>query len=263
VEGEGCNALELFSDGQLSQAIRVQDRLVREKPDDAGARLLLCELLQFAGEIPAVRLHLDKLAGGMPGMDEYVRAYRLLLDAEEKRQHLTDDGSPTFLLEPPEHISLRLKALSSLRERDFRAATDWLDEADARCGDVKGHVDGREFAQFRDTDDLFGPTLEMLVDDQCVWFPAKQLRRLRIGKIESLRDQLFVPAQLTAVGGEQWQVHLPSLYAGTNRHGDDALRTGLATDWHAEDGGPIRGIGVKTFCFGEEELSLFDFSQWE
>jgi type VI secretion system protein ImpE len=214
-------------------------------------------------------------------MNEYVAAYRRLLDADEKRQRLyvrlssptattagvglesLGYGAPGFLFQPTEDLSLRVKALECLRANKWEQAVDWLDEADARSENISGHVDGREFDDFRDTDDLFGPVLELLIEDEYVWFPAAEVRSLRIGKFESLRDRLFVPAQLTAMSGEQWHTHLPAIYPATVGHADDALRSGLATDWHAEDDGPIRGIGLKMFRFGEEELSLFDFTHWE
>jgi type VI secretion system protein ImpE len=256
-------AMELFNDGRLSEAVIVQHGLVQDKPGDASARLLLIELQLFAGQFEAIRRNLDELDRALPEMDAYVRAFHRLLDAEQKRQRLSIDVGPVFLRDPPVHIAYRLDALHSLRQKSLAEAVNWLDEADARAPWVKGRIDGREFDGGRDTDDLFGPVLEVLIDDQYAWIPFEEIQRLRLGKIASLRDYYFVPAQLTTKTGDEWRLHLPALYAGTHLHADDGLRAGWETDWEAEPDGPTRGIGQRQFRFGEEELFLREFSMWE
>jgi type VI secretion system protein ImpE len=256
-------ALELFHDGRLSEAVIFQHGLVQDEPGNASARLLLIELQLFAGQFQALRQNLGELARVLPEMDEYVRAFHLLLDAEEKRQRLPMEGEPVFLRDPPDHIAFRLDALHSLRQESPRIAMNWLDEADARAPWVRGRIDGREFDGARDCDDLLGPVLELLIDDQYAWFPCEEIQRLRIGKVLSLRDFYFVPAQLTTTTGDEWRLHLPALYAGTHRNADDRLRAGWESDWEAEQDGPIRGVGQRILRFGEEELSLREFSMWE
>ncbi len=256
-------SLELFNDGRLSDAVIVQHGLVQDKPGDASARLLLIELQLFAGQVEAVRQNLDELNRTLPEMGPYVRAFRLLVDAEQKRQRISIEGEPVFLRDPPVHIAYRLDALHSLRRKSPAEALNWLDEADARAPWVRGRIDGREFDGARDSDDLLGPVLEALVDDQCAWVPFEEIQRLRIGKMSSLRDFYFVPAQLTTKTGDEWRLHLPALYAGTHRHADESLRAGWETDWEAEQDGPTCGIGQRLFRFGEEELSLREFSMWE
>ena len=256
-------ALQLFQVGKLREAIELQARAVQQQPADPAVRLLLAEFLLFNGELDAVREHLAQIPRDIPGMAEYLDAFLLLLVAEGKRQRLLVDVEPGFLLPPPEHISRRLNALEELRNNRLSAAVEQLDEADSCCPWVTGHIDGREFEGIRDHDDLFTSLLEMLVGDEYVWFPFEQVRRLRLDPIASLRDQLFVPAHLTATNGEEWSVHLPTLYPGSLRHANDFVRIGSTTDWMADDDGPIRAVGLRTMTFGEEELTLLDFTQWE
>jgi type VI secretion system protein ImpE len=255
--------LELFHAGRLSEAVMLQHGLVQDRPGAASARLLLIEMQLFTGQFQAIRQNLDELKRDLPEMEEYVRAFRLLLDAEQKRQRLPIEGEPVFLRDPPEHVAFRLDALHALRQESPRVAMNYLDEADARSSWVRGRIDGREFDGARDCDDLLGPVLEALIDDQYAWFPCEEIRRLRIAKLESLRDFYFVPAHLSAKSGEDWFVHLPALYAGTYRNADDLIRGGHESDWEAEQDGPTRGIGQRIFRFGEEELSLREFSMWE
>lgn len=256
-------ALELFREGKLTEAVREQGRLVASRPDDAAARLLMAELYLYAGDLDAARRQLDAIPADTPAFADYLRDYWLLLDAEAKRRRLLIDAEPQFLLDPPEHLSWRLEALDHLRAGRLKKAVDALDEADARAPWVTGHIDGREFDGARDTDDLFGPVLEVLADDQYVWFPFDQVSRLRLSGDGSLRDSYFVPARLRATSGEEWDVYVPALYPGTHQHDDEDVRAGQATDWVAEKSGPMKGVGLRVLTFGEEELTLLDFTQWE
>lgn len=256
-------ALELFREGRLTEAVRDQGRLVASRPDDAAGRLLLTELLLYHGDLDAARNQLDAIPGQDPALFDYLDAYRLLIGAEAKRQRLPIDAPPQFLLEPAEHIAWRLEALDHLRAGRPKQAVHALDEADALLPWVVGHVDGREFSGARDGDDLFGPLLEVLVGGEYVWFPVEQIGRLRLTRDGTLRDDLFVPARLRAVSGEEWDVHLPALYPGSALNPDDEVRAGHATDWLADPGGPTRGVGLRIISFGGEELSLLDFTQWE
>ncbi len=257
--------IELFQEGKLCEAIQAQDRFVFSHPDDAAARLLLCEFLLFDGNLDSIHAHLERLPHDIPGMDDYCRGFRQLIAAEERRRRiLSEPGeNPITLLKPPEHLLRRFDALSAFRRGDQSGCVEILDDADARFPGVGGHVDGRECDDVRDGDDLFACVLEVLIDGQYAWFPFDQIGRMRLGSRESLRDRFFVPASLQARSGEEWQVHLPALYPGTHLNEDDEVRAGQATDWYAEDDGPIRGVGLRVFNFGEEELTLLDFTLWE
>ena len=259
--------IELFQEGKLTEAIQAQDRFASSHPRDAAARLLLCELLQFDGNLETVREHLDRVPRDAAGMDEYLNGYRHLLDAEAMRQRILFsaecDESPIFLLEPPRHLIQCRLALDALRRGNPISCAELLDKAEALFHGVDGHVDGREFHGVRDGDDLFAYVLEVLINGQYTWFPFDQIGRLRLGSRDDLRDRLFVPATLQTRTGEEWLIHLPALYPGTHLHEDEEVRSGQATDWFADDDGPIRGVGLRVFTFGEEELTLLDFTLWE
>lgn len=254
---------ELFQEGRLQEALAALNRDALNAPGNMDAQLFLCELLLFAGDLDGVRKRLDNISQDLPSMREYVEDYLQLLSAESKRQRLLIDVDPGLLLEPPEHFALRLEAVQLLRQGRFDQAVHTLDEADAHAPWVAGHIDGREFDGARDCDDLLAPFLEVLVDDQYVWFPMEQIGRLRLAKPASIRDRLFIPAQLSSKSGQTWNVYLPALYAGSHLHADNDIRLGRTTDWNAEPGGPIQGIGLRTLTLGEEELALLDFTQWE
>lgn len=257
------NPLELFQEGRLRDAIQAQEGVVRSRPDEVAARLLLCEFLLFDGNLDAVRDHIHHLPVDSLEMSAYSNDYRLLLDAEDERRRSLAIGKPRFMREPTPHSLHSVEALQALRIGDWDACTEHLDRAMSLLNDIPGHVDGRAFEFARDGDDLFAHHLEVLLDGDYYWFPFDQVARLELGERVQLRDRYLVPAHLTARSGVEWQVHLPALYPGTHMHDDDEVRTGQATDWYADKHGPTRGVGQRLFTFGEEELTLLDFTLWE
>jgi len=140
--------------------------------------------------------------------------------------------------------------------------TDVLDDADEMTPWVEGYVDGRSFEGWRDADDLLGPVIEAFHGDRYLWVPIEQVRKLRLDEGDELRDALYRPATVWFGDGSRWEVFIPALYAGTAEHPEEGIRTGAGVDW-VDRVGLVRGLGSRTFLFGEEELSLSEFRQAE
>jgi protein involved in temperature-dependent protein secretion len=103
----------------------------------------------------------------------------------------------------------------------------------------------------------------VIVENEYFWFPFQEIGSLRLNRLETLRDQFFVPAHLTSADGREWDVYLPALYPNSHRHADEAIRVGQGTDWSTGPDGPTLGIGLHELAFDENELTLYDFRQWE
>jgi type VI secretion system protein ImpE len=127
---------------------------------------------------------------------------------------------------------------------------------------IEGFVDGRPFDRWRDADDVLGPMLEVFRGNRCAWITNHQIRKLRIDDGDELRDILYRPATVWLTDGSQHEVFLPGLYVGTADHAEEGIRTGAGIDW-VEVNGVMRGLGARTFLFGEEELTLGEFRQVE
>jgi type VI secretion system protein ImpE len=251
--------IELFHEARLTEALEVQRAVVAARPDDVAERFLLCELLAFTGDREAARRALPDSASISWQGRGFVREWRRLLEVDDAR-HRGDP--PTFLIDPPRHVLKRLRAVECLRAGQHEQAIDLLDEADERAPGVEGHVDGRPFDGWRDADDLFGPVLELFHGDRYVWLAVDQVRKLRLDEGEELRDLLYQPATVWLADGSEWDVDLPGLYVNTASHPEDGIRTGAGVDWVERDG-IMRGLGSRTFLFGEEELGLGEFRQVE
>ena len=251
--------IELFHEARLTEAVAAQRSVVAARPDDVAERLVWCELLAFTGDRDAVRQELAELRVVPADVRAYADEWRALLAADDAR-HRGD--RPTFLIDPPPHVVERLLGLEYLRAGHEEQALDLLDEADEAAGYVEGHVDGRPFEGWKETDDLLGPVLEVFHGDRYVWLAMDQVRKLRLEEGDQLRDVLYRPATVWLADGSEWEVFIPGLYVGTADHPEEGIRTGAGVDWVERDG-VMRGVGGRTFLFGEEELSLGEFRQVE
>ena len=173
----GMTPTELFLEARLSEAVAAQQAIVDASPDNVRERLLLAELLAFAGDRNKVEQQLDHLEAGPPEIQPYLGEWRRLLAADDAR-HAGD--RPGFLVEPPPHILRRLRAEELISAGREHEALDLLDDADESAAWVEGHVVGRPFDGWRDADDWLGPVFEGFQGDRYVWVPVEQIRKLRL-----------------------------------------------------------------------------------
>jgi type VI secretion system protein ImpE len=251
--------IELFHEARLSEAIAGQRQIVERRPDDIAQRLLLCDLLAFAGDHSELRRQLEYLTKGPAEIREYVAEWHEILTADGARHA---GNAPDFLIDPPEHVLRRLRALGELNAGHGDRALDLLDDADEKAPWIEGHVDGRPFEGWRDTDDVLGPVLELLGGGLWIWLAMDQVRKLRLEQTNELRDHIYRPATLWLCDGNVHELFIPVLYAGTAEHPEEGIRTGAGIDW-IERNGLMRGLGSRTYLFGEEELTVDEFRQVE
>ena len=83
----------------------------------------------------------------------------------------------------------------------------------------------------RDYDDLLGTTVEIFAGGRYLWMPLDCLQRLEISESTTVLDTLWHPAKLRDAEGEEADVHLPVLYAGSYAHEKEAVRLGRVTEW--------------------------------
>jgi type VI secretion system protein ImpE len=268
----GMTPMELFHEARLSEALEAQRTVVAGHSEDVIERTRLAAFLAFAGKY---REALGSIPDrSEPELRDYCLGWRMLLRADLSRmidEYLSPElalgqwaEEPSFLMEPPASIQDRVEVFEARGSDDDRI---WqtLEEGDERANQIEGHIDGRPFVGWRDADDFLGPVLEAFVfdtDRPYKWLPLEQICRLRVHKAEDVRDLLYRPAYVSLIDGTEWDLYIPVLYAGSAWHGDDGIRTGAGVDWVARNE-LVRGLGGRTFLFGEEELTLDEFTQVE
>lgn len=255
-------ALELFNQGKLDEAIQQATAQVRQDPAAIGPRVMLAELLCFQGEFERADHQLEAASDLEPGAAVGIAQLRQIVHAEVARQEFHSTGRvPEFLADPTEELKLRLRAAVALRAGDPAAAVKDLADAEKLRATVTGECDGARFTGWRDADDLLGSVLEVLTGDgRYFWVPIDQVESLSLEAPARPRDLLFRTTLINVRGGPEGQVFLPTLYAGTTRADDAGVRLGRATDWTGGDDTPTRGIGQRLFLIGDDGKALMDIT---
>jgi type VI secretion system protein ImpE len=182
-----------------------------------------------------------------------------LLRAETTRQNLLRSGQPHVLGAETPSLRARRKALQAIQGRDFERGLEHLDEAMEALPEIHGHLDGREFEEMRDTDDLLAGVFELLHEGNYCWVPFESILKLHLAEAETPFEEFFRPARLTFTDHRQIEVILPLLYPETAIHGYDLLMNGEVTDWREAGEGLSLGIGAHLFWIGDEEVTYRDF----
>ncbi|WP_238578844.1 tetratricopeptide repeat protein, partial [Inquilinus limosus] len=116
---------ELFREGALQAAIEAANAAVKAAPADTGARILLAELLLFAGNLERADTLLDATSTVDPSAALMVSEFRQLLRGEmSRRQVLSEGRPPEFLGQPTPTQAHLLQALVALRAGDRAAAAE-------------------------------------------------------------------------------------------------------------------------------------------
>jgi type VI secretion system protein ImpE len=255
------NASELFKAGKLQAAIDAQIKEVKASPADHAKRLFLFEMLAFAGDLDRARRQIEAINYAEVELAASVLAYKALLEGEQARRRLYSDGvAPKFFGEEPEHAHWRLEALNRLRENRATEAAQCLAKAAEVTPALQGKLNEKPFTSLRDCDDVLAGILEVLAQGSYYWVPLEQIEGVAINAPRFPRDLLWVPARLELAdsGGD---IFLPALYPGSHEHSDDQVKLGRLTDWKSPEGGPVQGIGLRTFLVDNDAVSLLEWRQ--
>jgi type VI secretion system protein ImpE len=236
-------AEQLFQSGHLADAIAEQNTQVKKRPTDVDARFMLYSLLCFAGDLERAEKQLDVLVAQDQALQSGCLVQRSLLCSEvERRRVFEGNALPLLPPDPPAWARLRVEALQWLRSGDPAKAEELIGRAIEQTPGIAGQLDGEPFEGVRDCDDLLASFVEIFAGGRYIWLPMDHVRRLEIEEPKSALDTLWRPAQLEDARGEQAQVHLPVLYAGSHLDADEGVRLGRMTHW-SQEGGLERGRG--------------------
>jgi type VI secretion system protein ImpE len=257
------NASQLFRAGRLNEALAAATAAVKAQPTDLGARVLLAELLLFAGNLERADVILDAAGQIDPSSALVVSEFRQLLRAETARRQLYRDGRvPELLgdLEPTGQASL--KVLVALRAGDAAGAAEAAAAAEALRPRVKGIANDAAFDDFRDADDLLPGYIETLTTTgKYFWVPVARIETLQFHPPKRPRDLAWRRCSMSVSSGPDGDVYIPVTYFAEGEIGD-ALRLGRETEWN-EGEGLVGGIGQRVFLAGEADISVMELESVE
>lgn len=245
----------LFRDGRVADAIDAAGAAVKHAPGEAGPRILLAELLLFQDRLERADTVLDAAQAVDPGAALVIAEFRQLLRAAMlRRQVLTEGRLPEFLGEPSPSQRHLLEALTTLRAGDAVASAQAASAAEAARpaapGELRQNGVGIAFDDFRDADDLWSGTIELLTSTgKYFWVPVERIASMVFHPAQRPRDLVWRRCTMVVSNGPDGDVYIPALYdmpAGTA----DRLRLGRGTEW--SDAMPVRGSGQRTFLVGED-----------
>ena len=187
----------LFQQGKLREAVDAQIGVVKASPAAEGARLFLFELLSFAGEFARARRQIDALSSDDPEIETGYMVYRRLLEAEEFRRRVFEEGlEPEFFCPPPEHVRQRLEAARALHAGNTADARKLTAGANASLPALAGRWNGMATADLRDGDDLLAGILEVMANGKYYWMPLADVVDLELAPPRFPRDLIWAPAEL-------------------------------------------------------------------
>jgi type VI secretion system protein ImpE len=258
------NASEAFKAGRLSEAVELQTQAVKASPADKEKRIFLFELLSFVGDLDRARKQIDVLQFEDPGLAAAALGLRNCLEAEALRRKLFREGlKPKFFADAPPVVQLRFDAIDALRAGQTAEAAELLRKADENAHPLTGTLNGKPFQLLRDADDVFGDYLEAFARGSYYWVPLDQIAGVGANPPKYPRDLLWLPAKLTLRDGGEGDVFLPAVYPFSHENADEQIKLGRATDWQGGEGGPMRGLGGRTFVLDDDAIGLLDWRRLE
>ncbi|MGH9824262.1 MAG: type VI secretion system accessory protein TagJ [Blastocatellia bacterium] len=138
-----------------------------------------------------------------------------------------------------------------------------LDRAEEQRPALQGKVNGKDFLDFRDYDDVAGPVLELIVGGQYVWLPFEQIKSLEIPRPGRLRDLIWPEVRIDTIEGSIGEVFAFALYEGSSSHGDDRVKLGRMTDWVKLGEDLYRGSGLRLLLIDEYDSPIFEANRVE
>ena len=259
MSGTDQTAAALLRAGKLDDAVAAAQAALRKSPTDLNARVLLGELLIFAGNLERADVVLDAASAIDPTTALVVAEFRQLIRADMARRQLFRDGRvPEFLSDPTETQRLQLAALVALRGGDLAEAAKQAAAAEAMRPRTAGQQGDAAFDDWRDADDLLAGSFEVLTTTgKYFWIPTERVLTLEFHAPKRPRDLLWRRASMSVDQGPDGDVYLPVVYA-TDETMTDPQRLGHETDWREAPDAPVRGIGQRLFMVGEEALGIMD-----
>lgn len=247
---------ELLDAGQLSRAIDAATAEVREAPTDSRRRIMLFELLGFAGDWERALKQLDAIGHQYAAMELGVAIYRSCVAAERERARVfAGKERPRFPEEVPADVALRADALA-LRGTAPEQALALLEKAEEDRPALAARADGKDVADFRDYDDFLAPVLEVFWQDRYFWVPLAQVAEVEFFEAKKLRDLLWLPTRVKLASGKTAEGFVPTLYPGSATHADEAVRLGHATETVDLGSGLAATVGRRCFLSGDGAVGL-------
>lgn len=250
--------------GNLKGAIEHALDAVKSSPTDITARTFLFELSCFDGNWDRAEKQLDVI--GQQDVNAMIGAqiYKQNISAERDRlRHFEDGMLPECLLTPPKYVDKLLIVNNHIREGRLAEARQILDEAETERPAFSGKLNGKEFSDFRDFNDMTPCVFEATIKGSYTWVPFEQITRVKMTKPKTLRDHYWIQTEFEMINGTNGEMFLPGLYANSWKSEDDQIRLGRITDWRDIGSEIYFGEGARVFQFDGGHIPISEIETIE
>lgn len=256
-------AEQLLKDGRPDEALKDLQKVVRDDPANAKARVFLFQLLSVLGDWKRADTQLQVLSEMDSDSMMLSRIFEPILPCEAIRANVfAGKRTPIIFGEPPEWIGSLVQAMELFGKGEFRAGIELRDKAFDAAPMTAGKINGADFEWIADADERLGPVLEVILEGRYYWIPFCRIRQIFIEPVADLRDLVWAPAQFVWENGGQAAGHIPARYAGTERSEDGNLKLARRTDWLDKEGIHI-GLGQRILATDAGEYPLLEIRTLE
>ncbi|MCA9197995.1 MAG: hypothetical protein KDA87_10670 [Planctomycetales bacterium] len=251
---------EYYQAGQLREAISAAINEVKASPTDTAKRFQLCELCCFAGDWERADRQLDTIMQQTTDAVMQITLVRQLIRAELARTEFLLQGRlPEFVADVTPHLRLHLDASIAIREGNAAEAAKLLEQAEQQRTQLTGTLNGKSFDDFRDLDDLISPFFEVFTSNgKYFLLPIEQVESITFRPPKRPMDLIWRSITVSVANGPDGEVYMPAIYPQTHVSGDNQLMLGRGTDWTDGDASPVRGIGLRMFLAGDQDVSVMN-----
>lgn len=244
-----------LDESDLGGAIAAAIENVRKKPTDVAARTFLFELSCFSGEWDRAEKQLDAI--GHQDVNAAIGSliYRQNIKAERDRINLFEHSSrPESASKFPGYVERLLKAVDLVRQGDTASARTELDTVEQERPAFSVTVNGEDYGDFRDHNELTMCVFEVFIKDNYIWLPFEQVVSVEFLERKSLRDIYWPQAKVEMTNGTSGEMFFPSLYVNTWKNESDQIRLGRSVDWRDAGDDIYAGEGMRLFWMSGKDI---------
>ena len=243
----------------LTQRLEAARDAVRAKPAAPHLRVYLFQLLAIMGDWKRALAQLQVSAQLDPLAIPMAQTYREAVRCEAFRAEVfKGTRHPQILGEPPAWLALLLDALRLLAAGSPDAAAQAREQALELAPATPGTINGHAIEWIADADSRLGPVCEAIINGQYYWLPFAQIKEIKFGAPEDLRDLVWTGAEFTLVNGGTMVGLIPTRYPGSEAIERDEIRLARLTEWQDAGAECWVGSGQRTWATDVQDFALLD-----
>jgi len=249
--------IELFQQGNLSEAISVVEAYLRDDPANMEYRSSFIELLCINNELERadkqlnmiVQRHPESLLGAT-NLRQLIRAQQTRLDFYQGK------ATPDIFCEANDEISAFMKLRMELNTGDTHSIDAAAIALESTRKKAKFEVNGEQVIELRDLDDSLAGFIEIFgTNGKYYVVQMADIEFIDFKPATSLLENIWCRVDLEIKNGPSGEAHIPLIYVDSKFEHD---KLGKATDWHEKTQNLVQGRGLKMWLVNDQAVNLHD-----